>query len=143
MLCCTTRWHGLGVEHDQFLKMLLCGEVFCPDVPHAARAPDMRLLRPPCSAVIFAPHDTPYACGAFAFDILLPADYPNRPPQASALGQRRAGQAGVVIQPALQALREGGPAVLVRAAACPRCPRPLQVHFLTTGGGRVRFNPNL
>ncbi|KAL4443060.1 hypothetical protein ABPG77_008551 [Micractinium sp. CCAP 211/92] len=49
-------------------------------------------------AVIFAPHDTPYSCGAFAFDILLQADYPNRPPQ---------------------------------------------VHFLTTDGGRVRFNPNL
>ncbi|EFN59641.1 hypothetical protein CHLNCDRAFT_14051, partial [Chlorella variabilis] len=49
-------------------------------------------------AVIFAPHDTPYANGAFAFDILLPPDYPNHPPK---------------------------------------------VQFLTTGGGRVRFNPNL
>ncbi|KAI7837746.1 hypothetical protein COHA_008378 [Chlorella ohadii] len=49
-------------------------------------------------ALIFAPNETPYACGAFAFDILLPPEYPNRPPQ---------------------------------------------VQFLTTGGGRVRFNPNL
>lgn len=36
--------------------------------------------------------------GCFEFDILLPADYPNRPPQ---------------------------------------------VQFLTTGSGRIRFNPNL
>lgn len=36
--------------------------------------------------------------GCFEFDILLPPDYPNKPPQ---------------------------------------------VHFLTTGNGRVRFNPNL
>ncbi|KAI3429429.1 hypothetical protein D9Q98_005523 [Chlorella vulgaris] len=49
-------------------------------------------------AVIMAPPGTPYALGAFAFDILLPPDYPSRPPQ---------------------------------------------VQFLTTGGGKVRFNPNL
>lgn len=32
-------------------------------------------------AVIFAPSGTPYANGAFAFDILLPPGYPNQPPQ--------------------------------------------------------------
>lgn len=36
---------------------------------------------PAAQAVIFAPNETPYACGAFAFDILLPPEYPNRPPQ--------------------------------------------------------------
>ena len=50
------------------------------------------------SAVIFPPSGTPYSGGAFTFDILLPADYPHKPPK---------------------------------------------VQFLTTGGGRVRFNPNL
>ncbi|GAB4814004.1 hypothetical protein N2152v2_001050 [Parachlorella kessleri] len=50
------------------------------------------------SAMIIAPPDTPYAHGCFLFDILLPPDYPSRPPL---------------------------------------------VQFLTTGGGRVRFNPNL
>eukprot|EP00955_Chlamydomonas_euryale_P040078 351585-Chlamydomonas_euryale.AAC.15 len=49
-------------------------------------------------ALILPAPDTPYAFGAFVFDILLPPDYPNHPPQ---------------------------------------------VHFLTTGEGRVRFNPNL
>lgn len=49
-------------------------------------------------AVIFPGHDTPYALGAFAFDIYLPSDYPEVPPKFS---------------------------------------------FLTTGGGRVRMNPNL
>lgn len=49
-------------------------------------------------AVIFPPSGTPYSGGTFAFDILLPQDYPQRPPK---------------------------------------------VQFLTTGGGRVRFNPNL
>ncbi len=42
--------------------------------------------------------DTPYANGAFLFDILLPDSYPDKPPLC---------------------------------------------HFLTTGGGTVRFNPNL
>ncbi|KAF5838822.1 ubiquitin-conjugating enzyme/RWD-like protein [Dunaliella salina] len=42
--------------------------------------------------------ETPYGCGCFVFDVLLPAEYPQLPPK---------------------------------------------VQFLTTGGGRVRFNPNL
>jgi ubiquitin-protein ligase len=54
----------------------------------------MDLLR----AVIFPASDTPYSSGAFLFDIFLPAEYPNVPPQFK---------------------------------------------FLTTGGGIVRFNPNL
>ncbi|CAM9660011.1 unnamed protein product [Ectocarpus sp. 6 AP-2014] len=49
-------------------------------------------------AMITGPKGTPYECGCFEFDILLPPDYPNSPPK---------------------------------------------VHFLTTGSGRVRFNPNL
>eukprot|EP00903_Cladosiphon_okamuranus_P008073 g7787.t1 len=49
-------------------------------------------------AMITGPKDTPYEGGCFEFDIMLPPDYPNKPPQ---------------------------------------------VHFLTTGNGRVRFNPNL
>jgi len=49
-------------------------------------------------ALITGPEDTPYECGLFEFDILLPEDYPHSPPL---------------------------------------------VHFATTGGGRVRFNPNL
>jgi baculoviral IAP repeat-containing protein 6 len=49
-------------------------------------------------AVIFPPEESPYANGAFFFDILLPPEYPSSPPK---------------------------------------------VQFLTTGGGRVRFNPNL
>lgn len=49
-------------------------------------------------ALIFGPDGTPYANGAFMFDIFLPWDYPDSPPR---------------------------------------------VNFLTTAGGRVRFNPNL
>ncbi|EFJ41428.1 hypothetical protein VOLCADRAFT_35628, partial [Volvox carteri f. nagariensis] len=49
-------------------------------------------------ALVFPASDTPYANGAFIFDIYLPPEYPNLPPK---------------------------------------------VQFLTTGGGRVRFNPNL
>lgn len=49
-------------------------------------------------AVIFPAADSPYACGTFVFDILLPPEYPEKPPS---------------------------------------------VKFMTTGGGRVRFNPNL
>ncbi|MCO5589321.1 hypothetical protein L7F22_043287 [Adiantum nelumboides] len=49
-------------------------------------------------ALIIGPKDTPYKNGAFLFDILLGATYPDKPPK---------------------------------------------VHFLTTGGGKVRFNPNL
>ncbi|CAN0078898.1 unnamed protein product, partial [Hapterophycus canaliculatus] len=49
-------------------------------------------------ALITGPKGTPYEGGCFEFDILLPPDYPNKPPH---------------------------------------------VHFITTGGGRVRFNPNL
>ncbi|CAM9228936.1 unnamed protein product, partial [Ectocarpus sp. 13 AM-2016] len=49
-------------------------------------------------AMVTGPKGTPYECGCFEFDILLPPDYPNSPPK---------------------------------------------VHFLTTGSGRVRFNPNL
>ncbi|WIA13418.1 hypothetical protein OEZ85_006998 [Tetradesmus obliquus] len=48
---------------------------------------------------LLLPHpDTPYGGGAFLFDILLPDEYPDKPPM---------------------------------------------VQFLTTGGGKVRFNPNL
>lgn len=67
---CSCLWRGLERPHNTTTRF--------PAVP-------------PRSAVILAPHDTPYACGAFAFDILLPPDYPNQPPQA-----RRccAGQAG-------------------------------------------------
>mmetsp|Transcript_25936 Transcript_25936/g.32338 ORF Transcript_25936/g.32338 Transcript_25936/m.32338 type:complete len:639 (-) Transcript_25936:58-1974(-) len=49
-------------------------------------------------ALIIGPEDSPYANGCFEFDILLPGDYPQRPPE---------------------------------------------VKFVTTGGGTVRFNPNL
>ncbi|GFR41567.1 hypothetical protein Agub_g2287, partial [Astrephomene gubernaculifera] len=49
-------------------------------------------------ALLIPSSDTPYANGAFLFDIFLPPAYPNVPPK---------------------------------------------VQFLTTGGGRVRFNPNL
>ena len=49
-------------------------------------------------AVIFGPEGTPYAHGAFFFDIAIPDNYPNLPPR---------------------------------------------VHFLTTGAGQARFNPNL
>lgn len=49
-------------------------------------------------AVIFPPASTPYASGAFFFDILIPPDYPSTPPK---------------------------------------------VQFMTTGGGQIRFNPNL
>eukprot|EP00775_Hariotina_reticulata_P008949 gene8949-9125_t len=48
---------------------------------------------------VLLPHpDTPYGAGAFVFDMLLPLEYPDKPPL---------------------------------------------VHFMTTGGGSVRFNPNL
>ena len=59
--------------------------------PHSA---DPHSARPVCyasthaQAVIFAPNETPYACGAFAFDILLPPDYPNRAPQVCRLVKR-------------------------------------------------------
>jgi baculoviral IAP repeat-containing protein 6 len=36
-------------------------------------------------AVIFPHKGSPYAHGAFAFDILLPPEYPNRPPQVQFL----------------------------------------------------------
>ncbi|GIL78402.1 hypothetical protein Vretifemale_7873, partial [Volvox reticuliferus] len=49
-------------------------------------------------ALVIPASDTPYANGAFIFDIYLPPEYPNLPPK---------------------------------------------VQFLTTAGGRVRFNPNL
>ncbi|KAL2632127.1 hypothetical protein R1flu_016813 [Riccia fluitans] len=49
-------------------------------------------------AMIVGPQGTPYQNGLFLFDIFLPPDYPQVPPN---------------------------------------------VHFLTTGGGKVRFNPNL
>ena len=49
-------------------------------------------------ALILPSADTPYGGGAFEFDILLPPEYPNKPPS---------------------------------------------VQFLTTGGGKVGFNPNL
>eukprot|EP00892_Ulva_mutabilis_P011670 jgi/Ulvmu1/8876/UM049_0058.1 len=49
-------------------------------------------------ALILPDSDTPYAFGAFIFDIFFPPSFPNAPPM---------------------------------------------VKFLTTGGGRVRFNPNL
>jgi baculoviral IAP repeat-containing protein 6 len=49
-------------------------------------------------ALILGPEGTPYALGAFLFDILLPAAFPDAPPR---------------------------------------------VHFLTTGGGAWRANPNL
>jgi baculoviral IAP repeat-containing protein 6 len=49
-------------------------------------------------ALITGPADTPYACGAFAFDLYFPPDYPRAPPKAA---------------------------------------------IRTTGGGAVRFNPNL
>ncbi|GAX74518.1 hypothetical protein CEUSTIGMA_g1967.t1 [Chlamydomonas eustigma] len=49
-------------------------------------------------ALMFPGSETPYAHGAFIFDIYLPEGYPNVPPK---------------------------------------------VQFLTTGGGRIRFNPNL
>ena len=32
-------------------------------------------------ALILGPDDTPYATGAFIFDILLPPEYPNKPPK--------------------------------------------------------------
>ena len=35
-------------------------------------------------ALILGPDDTPYATGAFVFDILLPPEYPNKPPLVSA-----------------------------------------------------------
>ena len=34
-------------------------------------------------ALILGPDDTPYATGAFVFDILLPPEYPNKPPLVS------------------------------------------------------------
>lgn len=50
-------------------------------------------------AIIFPPdEDTPYSNGCFQFDILLPPEYPNKPPK---------------------------------------------VQFMTTGGGKIRFGPNL
>ncbi|KAG5176482.1 ubiquitin-conjugating enzyme/RWD-like protein, partial [Tribonema minus] len=49
-------------------------------------------------AVITGPKDTPYQDGLFEFDIFLPAQYPNVPPQ---------------------------------------------VQLITTGHGKVRYNPNL
>ena len=49
-------------------------------------------------ALIIGPEGTPYENGCFEFDVLLPMDYPNMPPQ---------------------------------------------VRIATTGGGTVRFNPNL
>ena len=55
---------------------------------------NMSVLR----ALILPSTDTPYGGGAFEFDVRLPWDYPDKPPQ---------------------------------------------VTFLTTGGGTVRFNPNL
>lgn len=39
----------------------------------------------PCRALILGPDDTPYATGAFIFDILLPPEYPNKPPSVSTL----------------------------------------------------------
>lgn len=43
----------------------------------AVHADRMDLLR----ALLLPPPDTPYACGAFVFDILLPPEYPNKPPR--------------------------------------------------------------
>ena len=34
-----------------------------------------------CRALIIGPADTPYANGCFIFDIFLPSNYPNVPPQ--------------------------------------------------------------
>ena len=66
-------------------------------------------------AVIFAPHDTPYANGAFAFDILLPPDYPNHPPKVSTL---HAVHASASAQGGCAACLVGLMAVSRRAGAC-------------------------
>ncbi len=49
-------------------------------------------------AIIFGSEGTPYAYGAFLYEISIPANYPTEPPI---------------------------------------------VYLLTTGGGKIRFNPNL
>lgn len=64
----------------------------CGGDPHR-HTPQMHTYMPPlslaCRALIFAPPDTPYAYGAFAFDILLPPEYPSRPPLVSLVCRRR------------------------------------------------------
>ncbi len=73
-------------------------------------------------ALITGPEDTPYANGCFLFDIHLTPEYPNQPPKVLQACARFLGKH----------CRPG-----TAARSCHKY-FPLQVQFLTTGGGRVR-----
>ena len=73
-------------------------------------------------ALITGPEDTPYDCGAFVFDICIPEGYPASPPYVLLRFVYLADSARVIN-------------VVV--------PHQHRVARRTTGGGSVRFNPNL
>ena len=64
--------------------------------------------------IIFAPDETPYSAGAFLFDVYFPQGYPRTPPK----------------------VRNGADAHQIVLTSS-------QLSLCTTGGGKVRFNPNL
>lgn len=76
--------------------------------------------------MIFAPPETPYACGAFVFDILLPPEYPDRPPMVCAvlcaLCMRRVGGGGGTEGSCSEAWHASGmPCGVLRCAAPAAC----------------------
>lgn len=158
------------------------GPAPCPAVPPPpSAAPTLAHAlssspAPPSRAVIFAPPGTPYAGGAFAFDVLLPPDYPSSPPLVRWVGStcrvwvgggreggrlvwwsgsHAAARPPQLASPGVVGGWMGGACsralfydthskgVLAAPPAALPSRRRRQVQFLTTGGGRVRFNPNL
>ena len=86
--------------------------------------------------LILPDQDTPYANGAFVFDMLLPAKFPESPPKV------RPPPAPLFL--AAHPREELAPARLPeRTYVTADTSVALQMSFLTTGGGTVRFNPNL
>jgi baculoviral IAP repeat-containing protein 6 len=72
--------------------------------------------RPDMLRALFLPHcDTPYGNGAFLFDILLPAEYPNRPPMVQFL---TTGSGSVRFNPNLYNCGKVGLSLLPHHLAC-------------------------
>jgi hypothetical protein len=87
--------HGHAATHDAAAaaaRSRAAGQPFA----HAAHAALVRsssianfnfyaYRHPPRSPFLLPHADTPYSNGFFAFDLLLPADYPNSPPKCKVL----------------------------------------------------------
>lgn len=91
---------------------------------------------------LLLPHpDTPYARGAFVFDIHLPLEYPDKPPLVRPCCSRGVASCVLCCVGCLTAGWPLGRRFRRAETVCGPMMLLLQVHFLTTGGGRVRFNP--